>query len=145
MRKQFAVTNDDIQATAQLAGLEISAEQAREYVRSTIWKGKYVDEFFAYLKNKASEVAYSEEGFVFVIKRQGSSIPTVLLEVPEYGSATWVFVGAPYDIISNIRGVKQANVEDDGSDAWRYTLIRNPDKFLWFSGRIVHLTDEQWR
>jgi len=137
----------------------IPEREVEEFAKGIVWKKNYDDEYTNYLKAKAKKVLYGHEGLFFVLPGG-----LTILEVPEHGKATYVFLGEPNFIASQIEGIRQEQYNlttylevDDatdpvchyGSKAWREILYRLkkkfPDKFPWFIGRIIHYDQEQWK
>ncbi|MEM4534979.1 MAG: hypothetical protein QW764_02925 [Desulfurococcaceae archaeon] len=117
----------------------VPERDVEEYVKNVVWKKDYDEEFTEFLKSRAKAVLYGLDGLFFVMPGG-----ITILEEPEYGKASYVFVGEPNFIASKIEGIKR----EVGKGIWREALYRlqkiDPSKMPWFVGRVIHYDKEQW-
>ena len=129
---------------------EMTLTEAKDYVISKVWKKRYDEQYFNYLKKYAKEISVSKEGFLFRLPNG-----FIIFETPEVGNATYVFFGDPEFIISQIEAIRRSDIptrtKKDGKiqvfkgAVWKYQLVRLaeefPEKFKWFIERIIHDED----
>jgi hypothetical protein len=157
LQNKMFVTFDDILALAQK--YTMPEQDVQTYVKNAVWKKNYDEAFTDYLKPKAKQVLYGNEGIFYCLPNN-----ITILEDPQPSRASYIFIGDPNFISSNIEAIRRENreggtyfIRDDisdplvhyGSTAWRELLYRlkkaTPDNFIWFVGRVVHLDTDQWK
>lgn len=141
LQNQMFVTYDNILALAQK--YTMPEQDINEYVRSIVWKKDYDEEYTNFLKTKSKQVLYGTDGLFYCLPNN-----ITILEDPSTGKATYVFIGSPNYIASQIEALKQENINANNSSAWRELLYRlkksTPEKTTFFVGRIVHFDKDQW-
>jgi len=140
IKSRFVISDQDILEVLKKVKLVMDIKEARDYVRNAVWKGRYEEEYFDFLKGKAKEIRVAYEGFLFVLPKS-----LVILEEPEYAKATYVFVGEVNDVVSKLVGIRQA----DDTGKWKEELLKFkreiPEKFNWFLDRIIHYDFDGWK
>lgn len=138
LQNKMFVTYDDIVLLAQK--YTMPEQDVNEYIRSVVWKKDYDEEFTDWLKEKSSNILYGSDGLFYCLPNS-----VTVLEDPVTGRATYVFIGDPNFIASQIEATKRENT---GSNAWREIMYRlkksTPEKLKFFVGRVVHHDKDQW-
>jgi len=141
LQNKMFVTIDDIVILARK--YTMPEQDVNEYIRSIVWKKDYDEEFTNWLKSKSKNVLYGFEGLFYCLPNN-----VTVLEDPTTGKASYVFIGDPNYIASQIEAIRRENRDNSGSLAWREILYRLkksvPEKTNFFVGRVVHFDKEQW-
>lgn len=140
LQNQMFLTTDDILGLVRK--YTIPEQELQEYVKNIVWKKDYDEDFTNWLHEKAKQILYGFEGLFYILDK------ITVLEDPEPSKATYIFIGSPDYIASNLEAIRQQSIRDNGTTGWRELLYRlkkaDPQKLNWFVGRVVHYDKQQW-
>lgn len=155
IKTKWMITEEELRELLVKEGVEdlISYHEAQNYLRTQVWHGEYDEAYFEFLKKHGELVGISEEGFFFKLKGGYYAF-----ETPSTASATYIFMGEPKWILSQLEVIKRQSdglttITEDGTKPimthvggnWRLPLIRmkkqEPEEFKWFIERAIHDED----
>jgi len=108
-----------------------STDNVDETIKNLTWSAEYDEQYFEHLKSISQNLAYfSDRGYFFEYKDK------TLWEVPKNGSATYVFLGKPSEVIAKLGDLTKTELWEAKREI--------PESMFFYRGRVIHRDFEQW-